>query len=95
MPLNSGISFAKGVDGGTATDNRVIGNLFMGIAVSGRQTASGPDPATGAVIERNEGAYNTIQAVKIDEGAVDATVCDNDLACTVLGGGCSGLGIEE
>ena len=74
----NGISFAKGVDNGTATDNRLIGNLLMGIAVSGLQTSSGPDPATGAMIERNEGAYNTFQAVKIDEGSVNATICDND-----------------
>ena len=74
----NGISFAKGVDDGTATDNRVIGNLLMGIGVSGGQTGSGPDPASNAVIERNEGAYNTLQAVKLDEGTVDATVCYNN-----------------
>ncbi len=82
----NGISFAKGVDGGTAVDNRVIGNLLMGIAVSGRQTSSGPDPARNAVIERNEGAYNTLQAVKLDEGSVDATVCDNDFHDNALQG---------
>ena len=82
----NGISFAKGVDNGTATDNRLIGNLLMGISVSGLQTSSGPDPATGAVIERNEGAYNTFQAVKIDEGTVDATVCDNDFHDNALQG---------
>ena len=75
----NGISFAKGVDNGTATDNRLIGNLLMGISVSGLQTSSGPDPATGADIEHNEGAYNTFQAVKIDYGSVDATVCENDI----------------
>ena len=82
----NGISFAKGVDDGTAVDNRVIANLLMGIAVSGRQTASGPDPARNAVIERNEGAYNTLQAVKLDEGSVDATVCDNDFHNNALQG---------
>ena len=82
----NGISFAKGVDNGTATDNRLIGNLLMGIGVSGLQTSSGPDPATDAVIERNEGAYNTFQAVKIDEGSVNATVCDNDFHDNALQG---------
>ena len=74
----NGISFAKGVDGGTATDNRAIGNLLMGFAVSGRMVNGTADPATGAVIARNEGAYNTLQAVKVDEGSVNATVCDNN-----------------
>lgn len=75
----NGIAFAKGVDGGEASDNRLIGNLFMGVAVSGEQTGSGPDPATGALIQRNEAAFNTLQAIKLDEGAQGATVCDNDV----------------
>ena len=74
----NGISFAEGVDDGIARDNRLIGNLLMGIAVSGRQTGSGPDPSNNTIIERNEGAYNTLQAVKLDEGTVNATVCDNN-----------------
>jgi parallel beta helix pectate lyase-like protein/S-layer family protein len=75
----NGIAFAKGVDYGVAADNRLIGNLFMGVAISGEQTGSGPDPATGTVIERNEAAYNTLQAFKLDEGTLNATVCDNDV----------------
>jgi hypothetical protein len=75
----NGIAFALGVDNGVAADNRLIGNLFMGVAVSGEQTGSGPDSATGTVIERNEGAYNTLQAIKLDGGTLSATVCDNDI----------------
>jgi hypothetical protein len=75
----NGIAFAKGVDGGEASDNRLIGNLFMGVAVSGEQTGSGPDPANGALIQRNEAAFNTLQAIKLDEGATNAVVCDNDV----------------
>jgi len=72
----NGIAFAKGVDNGEASDNRLIGNLYMGVAVSGEQTGSGPDPATGALIQRNEAAFNTLQAIKLDEGTTGATVCD-------------------
>jgi len=75
----NGIAFAKGVDNGEASDNRLIGNLFMGVAVSGEQTGSGPDPASAALIQRNEAAYNTLQAIKLDEGTQGATVCDNDV----------------
>ncbi len=75
----NGIAFAKGVDNGEASDNRLIGNLYMGVAVSGEQTGSGADPATGALIQRNEAAFNTLQAIKLDEGTTGATVCDNDV----------------
>jgi parallel beta helix pectate lyase-like protein/S-layer family protein len=75
----NGIAFAKGVDNGEASDNRLIGNLFMGVAVSGEQTGSGPDPASGALIQRNEAAFNTLQAIKLDEGTQGATICDNNL----------------
>ena len=74
----NGIAFVKGVDGGTASDDRVIGNLLMGVAVSGGMYGSTADPAKDAVIERVEGAYNTLQAVKLDEGTVNATVCDGN-----------------
>lgn len=73
----NGIAFVKGVDYGVAADNVVTGNLLMGIATSGGQSGSSADPATGISILRNTGAYNTLQAVKIDEGTVNATVCDN------------------
>lgn len=73
----NGIAFAKGMDYGTAADNRVTGNLPMGIGVSGRLTSSGADPAVGANISRNTGGSNTLQAVKLDEGTQSARVCDN------------------
>jgi hypothetical protein len=70
----NGIAFIKGVDYSVAADNIVSGNLLMGIQTSGGGTS---DSATGNQILRNRGGYNTLQAVKIDEGTVDATVCDN------------------
>jgi hypothetical protein len=70
----NGIAFIKGVDYSVAADNIVTGNLLMGIQTSGGGTS---DSATGNQILRNSGAYNTLQAVKIDEGTVNATVCDN------------------
>lgn len=73
----NGIAFIKGVDDSVAADNVVTGNLLMGIATSGGQSGSSADPASGISILRNSGAYNTLQAVKIDEGTVNATVCDN------------------
>jgi hypothetical protein len=75
----SGIAFRDGVDGGAALHNRLIGNLFMGVAVDGEQTPSGPDPAIGTRIEGNTAAYNTLQAFKLDAGSVSSTVCDNDV----------------
>ena len=33
----------------------------------------------GTDIENNEGAYNTLQAVKVDYGSVNTTVCGNDI----------------
>lgn len=73
----NGISFAKGVDGSVAADNVLTGNLMMGIATSGGQTGSGPDPATGNTISRNRGSYNTFQLIKVDEGSTNSTYCDN------------------
>jgi hypothetical protein len=75
----SGIAFRDGVDGGAALHNRLIGNLFMGVAVDGEQTPSGPDPAVGTRIEGNTAAYNTLQAFKLDAGSVNSTVCNNDV----------------
>jgi hypothetical protein len=70
----NGIAFIKGVDYSVAADNVVSGNLLMGIQTSGGGSS---DAATGNQILRNSGGYNTLQAVKIDEGTVNATVCDN------------------
>ena len=74
----NGISLAKGVDGSVVADNVLTGNLLMGIATSGAQTSSGPDPASGNTISRNKGSYNTFQLIKIDEGSSSTTVCDNE-----------------
>ena len=73
----NGIAFAQGVDHGVAADNVLTGNLPMGIAVSGRRTSGGYDPAIGAIIARNVGSYNTLQGVKLDEGVPERPVCDN------------------
>ena len=73
----SGIAFMDGVDGGVVKHNRLIGNLFMGVAVVGNDQTN--DPAIGTDIENNEGAYNTLQAVKVDYGSVNTTVCGNDI----------------
>jgi hypothetical protein len=73
----NGIAFTKGADYGIIADNLVTGNLLMGIQTSGGQEASGPNPATGHIIARNTGSYNTLQMMKIDEGTVNTTICDN------------------
>ena len=73
----SGIAFMDGVDGGVVKHNRLIGNLFMGVAVVGNDQTN--DPAIGTDIENNEGAYNTLQAVKVDYGSVNTKVCGNDI----------------
>jgi hypothetical protein len=73
----NGIAFVKGTDHGTAADNTLTGNLLMGIQTSGAQTTSGPNPSTGNVIERNVARYNTLQAIKIDEGTQSTRVCNN------------------
>ncbi len=70
----NGIALAKGVDGSTVADNVVLGNLMMGIQTSG---AAPSDSASGNTIARNRGSYNTFQMIKVDEGSVNSTYCDN------------------
>ena len=82
----NGIAFAQGVDYGVAADDKVVGNLPMGIGVSGRRSGSTLDPAIGAAIVRNTGSRNTLQAVKLDMGSQKATVCDNRFAADGLQG---------
>jgi len=73
----NGIALAKGVDHSTIADNVLVGNHLMGVETSGVQTSSGPDPATGNVIARNRGSWNTVQLIKIGEGSTSTSVCDN------------------
>jgi hypothetical protein len=82
----NGIAFGMGTDYGTAADNVVNANLYMGIETGGLQTATGPDPSVGNTIERNSGSYNTIQAIKADEGTQNSTFCDNSLSRNGLQG---------
>jgi hypothetical protein len=86
----NGIAMIKGVDYGTIADNVVTANLLMGIAVSGGQTASGPDPSTGMMIARNRGSANTLQMIKVDEGTQSATVCNN----VATGNGLQGIKVQ-
>ena len=82
----NGISFAYGTDYGVAADNVLTGNLYMGIAAVGYQSGSVADPSVGDVIERNSASWNTLQAVKLDQGTQSATVCDNDFSHNGLQG---------
>lgn len=81
-----GVAFVEGTDRSRAVDNIVVANSPVGIHTAGRATSSGADPAVGNVISRNEGSYNTIQAIKIDAGSQDTTVCDNDASHNGLQG---------
>ena len=82
----NGIGFAQGTDYGTAEDNIVNGNLYMGIQTAGWQTASGPDPSIGNTIWRNSGSYNTLQAIKADQGTEDSSFCYNSASRNGLQG---------
>lgn len=82
----NGIALALGTDYATVADNRLIGNLYMGIATSGLETASGPDPSTGHTIWRNTASYNTVQAIKLGEGTTATSVCDNVAYANALQG---------
>lgn len=74
----NGIAFSQGTDYGAAVDNIVNANLYMGIATSGQQTRSGPDPSVGNTIWRNSGSYNTIQLIKATAGTQRSSFCYND-----------------
>ena len=73
----NGIAFDNGTDYSVAADNALNGNFLMGATTAGVMTSSGPNPATGNTISRNTGSYNTLQLIKIDEGTVNGTFCDN------------------
>lgn len=72
------IAFVDGTDYSRAVDNVTIANSHLGIHVAGRVTGTTTyDPATGNLVLRNTGAYNTIQAIKIDAGSQVTKVCGN------------------
>lgn len=73
----NGIAFDNGTDYSVAADNVLDANFLMGATTAGVMTSSGPDAAIGNTISRNVGAYNTLQLIKIDEGTVNGTFCDN------------------
>ena len=82
----NGIAFSQGTDYGTAADNIVNANLYMGIVTVGQQTPSGPDPSVGDTIWRNSGSYNTVQAIKVAEGTQNSSFCYNSLSLNALQG---------
>ena len=86
----NGIAFSQGTDYGTAADNIVNANLYMGIATAGVQTPSGPDPSIGDSIWRNSGSYNTVQLIKATAGTQKGSFCYNDAS----GNGYQGIKIE-
>ena len=86
----NGIAFVKGADYGTASDNVLLGNLLMGIQTSGGQTASGPNPSIGNVVERNTGYYNTLQFIKVDQGTQSSRFCNN----TAMHNGLQGIKVQ-
>lgn len=83
---NMGIAFVNGVDHSMAVDNVAVANNHLGFHSAGRNLSSGFDPAVGNVFLRNSGAYNTVQAFKIDAGSQDTVVCDNTAARNALQG---------
>ncbi len=86
----NGIAFLYGADYGTVADNLLTGNLYMGVSIAGYQTPSGPDGAVGFTVWRNRGTANTIQAIKLTNGASSASVCYNE----AWGNGLQGIKIE-
>lgn len=82
----NGIAFVKGADFGTIADNVLTANLMMGIQTSGGESSAGPDPATGHVVARNVGSYNTLQMIKVDEGTQNSSFCDNSASRNGLQG---------
>jgi len=81
----NGIAFAMGTDYGTAADNVVNANLYMGIQTRGYQGSSA-DPSVGHQITRNTGSWNTVQMIKADEGTQNSTFCDNSASRNGLQG---------
>lgn len=83
---SSGVAFVAGVDHSMAVDNVANANDHIGFYVAGRNLSSGFDPATGNAFLRNSGAYNTVQAFKVEAGTQDTVICDNTAARNALQG---------
>ena len=81
-----GIAFVEGTDHSTAVDNVVTANSPVGIHTAGIVTASGVNAAVGNRILRNDGSYNTVQAIKVGAGSQATTACDNDTSHNGLQG---------
>ncbi len=82
----NGIAFKSGVDHALAADNLLIGNLYMGVQVSGDISGGVLDPAEHNNVKRNVFRANTLQGIKIDRGTQDSTFCDNDVSTSGLTG---------
>ncbi len=82
----NGIAFKSGVDNSLAADNVLVGNLYMGIQVSGDDTGGRANPARHVVVRRNVFIANTLQGIKIDRGTQASEFCDNDISGSGLAG---------
>jgi hypothetical protein len=82
----NGIAFVGGVDNSVVADDLLVGNLFMGVQIAGDRAASPVNPATNNTVSNSVFRANTLQGVKIDIGARNSTVCDNDIATSGLAG---------
>jgi Right handed beta helix region len=82
----NGIAFKSGVDHGFAADNLLVGNLYMGIQVSGDISGGVANPATHNIVKRNVFRSNTLQGIKIDRGTQYSTFCDNDVSTSGMAG---------
>jgi hypothetical protein len=74
----NGIAYLYGADYGTVADNVLIGNLYMGVSITGYQAPSGPDAAVGHTVWRNRGTKNTIQMIKVTSGGREISICHNE-----------------
>jgi hypothetical protein len=82
----NGIALKGGVDRSVVADNRLVGNLFMGVQVSGSDAGGVADPAARNTVARNVFVANTLQGIKIDRGTIDSTFCENDISASGLAG---------
>ena len=82
----NGIAFRGGVDHSVAADNRLVGNLYMGIQTVGNDAGGSSDSASRNTIRRNVFVANTLQGIKIDRGTKYSTFCDNDISASGLAG---------
>jgi parallel beta-helix repeat protein len=85
----NGVAFTNGVDYSVARDNTAVGNLYMGIQVSGNKNTG--DTAVGNIVERNGGTANTLQLVKVHDYARDTQVLSN----TAYANGLEGIKVES